>query len=99
MTEYSDRGRRRLLGIALGLTVLLCPLLSACGGSSPSTGVAQIGSTSTTGGGATTKTGATSTQSEEQALLAFASCIRRYGISDFPGTLGKPPTEPTGGRT
>ena len=84
MTEYSGWIRRGLLGIAFGLAVMLCLMLSACGGSSPSAGVAQIGSTSTTGGVGTTESGTASTQSAEQALLAFAQCMRRHGISDFP---------------
>lgn len=89
--RFARLGRRRRRPAALtGLVALSAFVLAACGGGSPSAGVASLGSTTTTtiassagspgatsgGGGAGAKSGA--------KVSKFASCMRSHGIAKFP---------------
>ena len=64
--------RALLTASALTGLAALSLLLAACGGSS-TPGVAAVGTATTAGG-----------SSQQDGALAFAQCMRRHGVPDFP---------------
>jgi hypothetical protein len=62
---------------ALLATLGIALLASACGGSSPTSAVANVGTTGTTGT-------STSDSPAKADPAAFASCMRAHGVADFP---------------
>jgi hypothetical protein len=70
-----------LTALALAGAIALSLLASACGGSARN-GVAQVGSTPTTTSGA--NTGASRPRDDRNVLVAFAVCMRRHGLPNFP---------------
>ena len=81
-------------GTAVGLRVAAClataliaagMLVAGCGGSSPSKGVASLGShaskTSTT---SSTAAGSTGSASPESQAVAYSACMRSHGVANFP---------------
>jgi hypothetical protein len=76
--------RRALLGAALAGPVGLSLLVSACGGS-PGSGVAQLGSATTTTESRSSNAPATSSESTNaERMLAFSRCVREHGVRNFP---------------
>jgi hypothetical protein len=83
---------------AIIATVGLALLAAACGGSSPGSHVAQLGSTATqpaSSSGSSSAAGSTNSQSPTSQLLAFSHCMRSHGVTTFPdpnssGVLPKP---------
>src|SRR5579862_3258608 len=76
------RGRLRLPRLclpAVGLALVLL-LMSACG-SSPTTGVAQVGSATTT---ATQGNASSNGAGKYASALAYARCMRSQGLANFP---------------
>ena len=61
----------------VGAMVGFALLASACGGSSPSASVAQLGTT-------TTSRPAKGSSNDNGSPLAYAQCMRAHGIPDFP---------------
>jgi hypothetical protein len=82
-TRLRSRSNRGALpALALAGAVGLGLFASACGGS-VGNGVAQVGSTPTTTSGP--NTGGSRSKSDGQgALVAFAACMRRHGVPNFP---------------
>jgi hypothetical protein len=79
--------------IAAGAVVALVALgLSACGGGSPPSSVANLGSTttSTPGAGSTAKTqpNRTSAATPGRDALEFSKCMRSHGVTNFPDPKG-----------
>jgi hypothetical protein len=72
---------RALTALALACAVGLSLLASACGGSADNS-VARVGSTPTTT--SHTTAGDPRSASGGQALVAFTTCMRRHGVSNFP---------------
>jgi hypothetical protein len=77
------RGRLLTAAALLGMV-----LVAGCGGSSPSSTVARLGSTSISGSNAATGGGAASSGSPSPSALgadalAFAKCMRASGVPDF----------------
>ena len=70
-----------LTALALAGSIALSLLASACGGSARN-GVAQVGSTPTTTSGASA--GASRPRDDENVLVAFAACMRKHGLPNFP---------------
>jgi hypothetical protein len=69
--------------------VALGVLVTGCGGSSPTGGVASLGShassTSTTSSTAAGSTGGSgSSASPESQAVAYSACVRAHGVPDFP---------------
>jgi hypothetical protein len=77
----SRRNRAALTALALAGAIALSLLATACGGSAHN-GVAQVGSTPTTTSGA--NTGASRSRDDPNVLVAFAVCMRRHGLPNFP---------------
>jgi hypothetical protein len=75
------RDRALLLALALAGGVALSLFASACG-STTGSGVAQIGSTATTS--RSESSGTKSPSDGPGALVAFAVCMRRHGVPNFP---------------
>jgi hypothetical protein len=77
-THNRPHRRPRLAAAALAGVAVLA---SACGGGSPSAGVAHLGSTTST----TAASGSGSTGSGKNGgLLAYSQCMRSHGLPDFP---------------
>lgn len=81
-TKHRPHRRPRLAVAALVVAVAGVALLaSACGGGTPSAGVAHLGSTtSTTAGSGSGSTGS----GKNGGLLAYSQCMRSHGLPDFP---------------
>jgi hypothetical protein len=62
--------------------VALGSLAAACGGGSDTNGIAHLGSTPTTTSGA--NIGASRSRDDRNVLVAFAVCMRRHGLPNFP---------------
>lgn len=75
----------------LTLTVLAAATLmvAGCGGSSPGTSVAHLGSSKTPGsaspaGGSSSSPESESSASAQQKMIAFSHCMRTHGVPEFP---------------
>jgi hypothetical protein len=80
MTSWNSRNIA-LPALALGV---LCMLAAACGGAA-GPGVASVGSTSTTtSAGGVGDSGAPPTAHQLHALTAYAGCVRKHGLPQFP---------------
>jgi hypothetical protein len=62
--------------------VALGSLAAACGEGSDTNSIAHLGSTPTTTSGA--NTGASRSRDDRNVLVAFAVCMRRHGLPNFP---------------
>lgn len=79
---------------AVGLRVAAClamaliaagVLVAGCGGTSPSGGVANIGThTSKTSTTSSTAAGSTGSASPESQAVAYSACMRSHGVANFP---------------
>jgi hypothetical protein len=65
--------------VAFGAIVGFALLASACGGTSPSAGVAQLGTTTTS-----RPAKGSSNDNGNGSPLAYAQCMRAHGVADFP---------------
>jgi hypothetical protein len=72
--------RQALFILALAEGGLLC---AACGGSPPS-GVANLGSATTTTQTSSSQTAGSGSTSKYKAALAYVDCMRSHGVSNFP---------------
>jgi hypothetical protein len=82
-THHTHDGRRGVLG-AIAITAIVLAL-AGCGGSSPSGGVAHLGSS--TGSSSTSTASASSSEdpaSIQKAMVAYARCMRSHGVPGFP---------------
>src|SRR5262245_57458077 len=73
--------RASLLALAFAGVVALSLIATACGGHSSGAKVAQTGSTQAT---TTSSSGSASPRDRRGALVAFAACMRKHGLPNFP---------------
>ncbi len=89
----APRRRAARAGTAATALTALALLAAGCGGGSPSSGVAHLGtstaaSTSSAGSGsgssAGSGSGSSSSEAPDSQAVAFAACMRAHGVPDFP---------------
>jgi hypothetical protein len=76
--------RRSLILVSVVAVAAISLLAAGCGGGSSSNGVASIPSSTNA-----------SARNAQQAMVAFAGCMRSHGVQNFPD----PPTSSAGGRS
>jgi hypothetical protein len=78
--------RARQTGIVVAALVVGVLLMAGCGGGSPSSGVAHLGSRTSSDSSSSDAGGASSSAPAQAASqgVAYGACIRAHGVPDFP---------------
>lgn len=85
MAKPAGHGHRLRRGGGLTAVVVgLAACLAACGGGSPSPGVASLGSTTVTPSSAPFAASFQNLQQRYQANVSFAQCMRSHGLASYP---------------